>query len=150
MSTHDDSPVTEDRVHQIVDGQATSFERDRLARATDLETMRARKNTRVQRQFWFLFVFMFTCFVMLAFRTELNSKTIEETVTANKVAVYTACTVRVEQAMSFNIGRETLIRLVIDAPTATPVGEEAKADTIKRLRDGLLLPLEDCGPPPAR
>jgi len=61
-----------------------------------------------------------------------------------RVGLYSACQARVNQAHQYNAGRESLIQAVIHNPER-PVPPEQQEQVVKQLRDGLLLPTEDCG-----
>jgi hypothetical protein len=120
--------------------RAAEFERAWTERAAAAERLRARRARRAQRQFWFLFFFLFASFILLAWRTESNSYEI-------RVGFWQECSERQGRIVKSNEGREALIKAVITNPER-PVPTEKQAAVIQQLRDGLLLPLEDCGPNP--
>jgi len=103
------------------------YERDRRARRTD-------------KQLGFLFLLTIVAFLVLAYRVESNDDKLAH-------GLYSACVARVATANQYNIGRESLVQQAITGPTA-PKDPAAKATLAKQLRDGLLLPVEDCGSPP--
>lgn len=120
--------------------RAAEFETAWLARAVAMDQARDKRNRRVQHQFWFLFAFLLVAFLLLAYRTETTAQ-------ALRVGFWQECTDRQERIMHSNQGRETLIKVVITNPER-PVPPE-RVDAVRRqLEDGLLLPLEDCGPHP--
>lgn len=92
-------------------------------------------------QFWFLFVATALAFFLLAWRTENNDRAISE-------GLHDACVQRATTAVKYNEGREALITLLTTSPRAsqrTPAEIEVLAG---QLREGLLLPIEDCGEVP--
>lgn len=103
------------------------FERDARARRAD-------------RQLGFLFLLTIVLFLVLAFRVESNDSKLA-------TGLHTACLARVATANQYNIGREALVQQAIAAPTS-PADPQAKAIMAQQLREALLLPIEDCGPPP--
>lgn len=127
-------------VDAVLTERAEAFEQARIARAQELDRQRTRRTTRTTRQFWFLFAVVFASFVLLAYRTEMNQRDLRN-------GFYGACLARVTQAQHFNEGREALIQAVIHNPDR-PVPPEQQGPIVKQLRDGLLLPVEDCGPNP--
>lgn len=127
-------------IDAVLTERAEAFERDRAARAVALERRRMRRIRRTNAQFWFLFVLVFASFILLAYRTEVAAGEL-------RTGLYTACQSRVEQAQQYNQGREALINAVLTNPER-PVPEERKAEVVRQLEEGLLLPLEDCGPDP--
>lgn len=103
------------------------FERERRARRTD-------------KQLGFLFLLTVVAFLVLAYRVESNDDRLSS-------GLYSACAARVATANQYNIGRESLVQQAITAPTA-PTDPVARAQLAQQLRNGLLLPIEDCGSPP--
>jgi hypothetical protein len=97
---------------------------------------------RISKQFWFLFVLFTAAFVLLAWRTENNDQAIAQ-------GLHDACMTRAATAVQYNEGREALITLLITAPRPTQRTPAEIEVIIEQLRDGLLLPIEDCGPSPS-
>jgi hypothetical protein len=120
--------------------RADEFERAWTERAAAAERLRARRARRTQRQFWFLFVFLFASFILLAWRTETNTYEI-------RVGFWQECTDRQVRIVKSNEGREALIAAVVGNPER-PVPADKVDAVVQQLRDGLLLPTEDCGPNP--
>ena len=120
--------------------RAEAFERDWTARAAEMERRRARRHRRATRQFWFLFVLLFASFILLAYRTETTADALRE-------GLHDSCQARVAQEQTANESREELVRLVVEAPDSS-VPADQQQQTIERLLNGLLLPVEDCGPDP--
>lgn len=87
-------------------------------------------------RFIVMYCVLVAAFLFLAWRTEINQNAIRE-------GFYEACLARHDTAIEYNIGREALVQLAVNAPNATKDPAE-KAKNIKRLRDGLLLPVEVC------
>lgn len=122
--------------------QAELFEAAWQKRAQTIEDDRDRRNRRIQRQFWFLFAFLFAAFILLAYRTETNSQEI-------RVGFYRECADRQVRIIKSNEGREALITIIVNNPK-NPVPPEQVSSVVQQLRDGLLLPVEDCGPDPSQ
>lgn len=101
---------------------------------------RERRARRTDRQLGFLFLLTIVLFFVLAFRVEINDDKLGR-------GFYNACMARVATANQYNIGREALVQMVITAPDA-PTDPSQLAAMAKQLRDGLLLPIEDCGTAP--
>lgn len=101
---------------------------------------RERHGRRTDRQLGFLFLLIVVLFLVLAFRVESNDSRLAQ-------GLHNACTQRVSTANQYNVAREALVQVVITGPAA-PKDAAAKALMAKQLRDALLLPIEDCGPPP--
>lgn len=120
--------------------QGEEFEVAWQERSRTLEDARDRRNRRTQRQFWFLFVCLFAFFALLAYRTESNTRDIRE-------GFYQECADRQVRIIKSNEGREALITVIVNDPK-NPVPPEQVAAVVAQLRDGLLLPLENCGPDP--
>lgn len=120
--------------------RAAEFEQAWTERSADTERRRDRRNRRTQRQFWFLFVFLFASFILLAWRTESNSQDL-------RVGFYKECVSRQERIAQSNEGREALIKVVLTNPDR-PIPTDRIAAVEAQLRGGLLLPQEDCGPDP--
>lgn len=125
---------------QVLAEQAAKFEAAWLARAKAMDEARDKRNRRVQHQFWFLFLFLLVAFLLLAYRTETTAQ-------ALRVGFWQECTDRQERIVQSNQGREALIKVVLTNPER-PVPEDRVAAVRQQLEDGLLLPLEDCGPSP--
>jgi hypothetical protein len=117
--------------------KAAEFEGARVQRQAIADAERARRNRRVQLQFWFLFGFLVVAIGVLAYRTEVNDQNLRQ-------AQLEGCERRAQQAEVANEGRTTLINLVIATPTNQNLSVEEKAITLKRLQEGLILPIEDC------
>lgn len=120
--------------------RAAEFEAAWQIRAAEMEDRRERRFRRTQRQFWFLFAFLLFAFVLLAYRTESNSHDI-------RIGFWQECVDRQERIVQSNKGREALIQLVIANPER-PVPLEQVPTVLNQLREGMLLPLEDCGVDP--
>jgi hypothetical protein len=91
---------------------------------------------RFTRQFWFLFGLIMVVGVLLAYRTEANDR-------ALSAGLHEACVKRAEATTRANERTETLIQLVLAAPSSTvdPAAKEKYAD---QLRGGMLRPVEQC------
>ena len=131
---------SQDDIERLVADRAAAFEKGWTERAVATERSRDQRTRRTNLQFWFLFAFLLVSFVLLAYRTEVTAQNL-------RVGLYSACEARVNQAHQYNAGRESLIQSVIHNPER-PVPPEQQEQVIKQLRDGLLLPTEDCGPNP--
>lgn len=140
-----DENVSAEQVESAIEEHASAFEADRYRRAKELAAERDRKNRRLWKALAFLYALMVLAFVVLAYRTEVNNNQNKENGHQIEQGLYTACLARQAAAISFNRGRETLIQLVLTNPARTP---ESKALAAQQLRDGLLLPIEDCGADP--
>lgn len=101
---------------------------------------RQRRARRTDRQQWFLFALIVGAFALLAYRSQNTDAKIQQ-------GLYDACESRVTTAQQYNIGRETLVHLAISGPNA-PKDPAQIAALTQQLRDGLLLPVENCGEPP--
>lgn len=101
---------------------------------------RNRRLGRTDKQLAFLYGLLFVAFFLLAYRSQKIDSKIQE-------GLYDACQSRATTAEQYNVGREALVQLTINAPTA-PKDPAEQAALAKQLRDGLLLPIEDCGPDP--
>jgi hypothetical protein len=123
-------------IEQLLSEKAAAFERDRVKRWTEYEQDRNRRTRRVTLQFWFLFVVLFAAFGLLAYRTEVNANDLRTYIT-------TACEGRQERIEAFNNGREIFIHLILNDPR-NPVPPEQQELVANQLRQGLLLPTEDC------
>lgn len=108
---------------------------------------REHRGRRSDRQLGYLFLLVIVLFLVLAFRVESNDNRLEDYNADLAAGLHNACIQRAATANQYNIGRESLVQLAISAPTA-PKDAAAKAALAKQLRDALLLPIEDCGPPP--
>ena len=131
---------SQDDIERLVADRAAAFEKGWTERAVATEQSRDRRTRRTNLQFWFLFAFLLVSFVLLAYRTEVTAQSL-------RVGLYSACEARVNQTHQYNAGRESLIQAVIHNPDR-PVPPEQQEQVVKQLRDGLLLPTEDCGPDP--
>lgn len=120
---------------------AAQLEVDRKLHNARIEAKLQERTKVVNRRFWFLFVALTLAFMLMAYRSENNA-------TAISTGLHEACLTRVETATQYNKGREALVQLSINSPRTPPRTEAEKAALVKQLRDGLLLPIEDCGPPP--
>lgn len=134
-----DTP-TEPHAADALARRAEEFERAWLARAVAMDQARDKRNRRVQHQFWFLFAFLLVAFLVLAYRTETTAQDL-------RVGFWQECQDRQVRIVQSNKGRETLINVVITNPEK-PVPADRVAAVRQQLEDGLLLPLEDCGPSP--
>jgi hypothetical protein len=139
-------PLSAAEVDAAIEEHAEAFEVSRRQRARDLAAEREKKAKRTDRQFWFLFVVLFLGLSLLAYRTEVNNNAVKANAHLIVVNNYQACVTRVDRQIQANVGRETLVQLAADSadPPLTP---EQREQRIQRLRDALLLPVEDCGPP---
>lgn len=117
--------------------QATEWEIAHTERQAVIDKERARKSRRVQIQFWFLFGFLVAAFLLLAYRTEMNAQALQD-------AQAVGCDRRAATAVTFNEGRTALINLVANTPSSTSLTAQEKAQMIQTLKDGLILPVEDC------
>ena len=117
--------------------QAKEFEDAQAVRMRKVEAERNRRNRRVQLQFWFLFGLPVFAMVLLAYRTEVNAKELQD-------AQARGCDRRAETAETFNEGRLALINLVVATPANANLSAAEKAAMIKSLKEGLILPVEDC------
>lgn len=137
---------------------AADVEFTRAELAAILEADRKRHNVRMEervearakqtsRKFLVLFLFGALVFGLLAYRTEVNSADLQEQQTATRQAFYDACLARQERQQQANVGRETMVQLAVNGPNA-PVDPTEKVLMEQRLRDALLLPVEDCGTAP--
>lgn len=117
--------------------RAVDTEEIRKLHNTQIEIDRRRRARVVDRQFWFLFIGGVAAFLVLAYRTETNAAAIKD-------GLHDACEARVATATQYNVGREALVQLAVNGPNA-PKDPAQKAVMVKQLRDGLLLPIEDCG-----
>lgn len=124
-------------IDQELTRKATEFEDARVKRQALADAERARRNRRVQLQFWFLFGFLVIAFMVLAYRTELNARALHD-------AQREGCERRAEQAEQANSGRATLINLVMSSPSNQALTPEQQQAVLKQLQDGLILPVEDC------
>ena len=131
---------SQDDIERLVADRAAAFEKGWTERAVATERSRDQRTRRTNLQFWFLFAFLLVSFVLLAYRTEVTAQNL-------RVGLYSACQARVNQAHQYNAGRESLIQAVIHNPER-PVPPEQQEQVVKQLRDGLLLPTEDCGTNP--
>src|SRR5690349_10895411 len=111
-------PPAEQDLDQLLAQQAAEFERDWKRWAEELEHRRDRRGRRTQRQFWFLFVFLFASFILLAYRTE-------QTASDLRTYIFAACVTRAERNASYNEGREVLIGLIVNDPK-NPVPPEQR------------------------
>lgn len=139
MTELPDDPTAED-IDRLMTSRAAAFEQGWTLRAEEIDRQRRRRFTRTTLQFWFLFAFLLVSFVLLAYRTEVTARDL-------RTGLYEACQSRVHQAEQYNEGREALIQLVVHNPEK-PIPPEKLDQTLKQLRDGLLLPVEDCGADP--
>lgn len=105
-----------------------------------------RRDRRVQRQFWFVFLFtVFVC-IVLGVRAEVAQRELGQQEQQIRVATYSACVKRSELAVTYNQGRDALITFIL--MRQRDQSAEALAFTNQQLRDGLFLPVEICGPAP--
>ena len=129
--------LDEAAIERIFAAQYTAFERDRLLRQAAQEEARSKRARRVNRQFWFLFVVLFASFVLMAYRTEVNANALRD-------YIHDACESRNGRIAASNEGRTVLIKVIMDDPKGN-IPADQRAAVQKRLEDGLLLPIEDCG-----
>lgn len=101
---------------------------------------RNRRMRRTDKQLAFVYGLLFVAFFILAYKSQSTNARIQE-------GLYDACRSRVNTAEQYNIGRESLVQMVITGPNA-PKDPAQVAALTKQLREGLLLPIEDCGPDP--
>lgn len=132
--------VMSDEFSRLLTERADAFEAARVQRANALDAERRKRTQRTNRQFWFLFALLTFAFVLLAYRTEINSRALEN-------GFYQACQARASRQVQANIGRETMVQIASNSPNA-PQDPVAKTLMIQQLRDALLLPVEDCGEDP--
>lgn len=140
-------PVSADELALAIDQQSTAFERERARRAKAAESKQVKRERRRDRQFWFLLIALTVFSVLLAYRTETNNNLLREQAAATDERFYQACQLRVERQTDGNERRELFIQKIVEA-AVPPKTEPEKAVLIAQLRDGLLLPVEDCGEPP--
>lgn len=105
------------------------------------QTARNRRMRRTDRQLAFLYALLVLAFALLAYRSMNTDNKIQS-------GLYDACLARVQTTQQFNANREALVQFVLSAPN-TPKDPDKQAAFAKQLRDGLLLPIEDCGAPPS-
>lgn len=119
-----DQPATRGEVWEV------AAEAARLSAAqTHLE-----RTEKLNRVLVFVALFMTLVFAVLFIRTEVNSRAIE-------TGFRSQCERQAATALRANAGREVLIQLVM-AAQSTP--ENQSDAVLKKLRDGLLLPVEVC------
>lgn len=102
----------------------------------------------VNRRFWYLFGGLVIIFGLLAYRSERNAADIASNNAALATGLHNACLARQGTAIQYNQGREALIQITVKAPHDPPLTAEETATLTQQLRDGMLLPIEDCGPNP--
>jgi hypothetical protein len=155
MNGHKDTPVeiagqVEHRRVEIADEveitreeMAAILEADRKRHNLRMEE-RLKERTRViNRRFGFLFGAMFLIFGLLAYRSEVNTRQSDANTRDIVVGFRVACEKRAAAAEQYNNGREALVQLFATAPFIDQTSA-TKAIIIKQLRDGLLLPVEQC------
>ena len=123
------------------DDLAAALEADNARHNAHLEERLREQFRRINRRLAFLFSLLLVAFLLLAYRSEVNGRTVAD-------GLYEACANRVATATTYNQGREALITLVVNTPVDPPRTDAQKTDLAQRLREGLLLPIEDCGPRP--
>jgi hypothetical protein len=92
---------------------------------------------RLGYQFWFLLILGTLSLLLLAYRIEVNSAAIEQ-------GFYDACVGRQERTQAANDKREVLIQAAVTAPGTDPAKHD---EMLQKLRDALLLPIEECNAP---
>lgn len=119
---------------------ADNVEADRVVIAEDIEAERVVRASTIRKQMWFLFGFVILLSLSLGYRNETVSNEIEQT-------SYNSCMARATLAKDYNAGRESLIQWILTNPSSTRTPEQ-RDDIARQLRDGLLLPVENCGERP--
>ena len=109
---------------------------------------RAKKAKRADRQLLFLFFLMVIATSALAIRLEQNDTGLRDNNAKLNLGLYTACVQRANAQQAANLSREGLVQLALSGPNS-PKDPVQRSLLAKQLRDGLRVPVEDCGPPPA-
>jgi len=137
QAARDDEAVTRMEVARLL-------ESDRKLHNIELEKRLKEQARRISQRFLVVFTTFILITALLAYRTEINANELRKTQVEAAAERYNACLVRVDRQVFANVGRETLVQLAAGRQ-ADPV---LKAQAIQQLRDGLLLPIENCGEPP--
>lgn len=108
---------------------------------------REKKGRRRDLQLFFCFFLIVVVGVVVTLKVQGIAQGLRDNDANLAKGLYTACIQRANTAQQYNVGREALVQLAISGPNA-PKDPAARATMAKQLRDGLLLPVEDCGPRP--
>lgn len=140
-------PVSAEDVAAAINEHADAFELERQRRAKESRVIQAKKSRRAERQFRFLFAFFVVVALFYAYRIETNYRLVKEQAHITDQRFYAACQVRVQRQVIANDKREEFIKAIVAAAVPPKTPPEA-ATLTQQLRDGLLLPVEECGDPP--
>lgn len=103
---------------------------------------RSKLAKRVQRQMLVLYCLLTFAFVLLAYRTETNSREIER-------GIWESCAASAQRAAAINPGRLALVSLLSDLVDDSPnLTDQQKIDARVVLKEGLVVSVANCGPRP--
>ena len=136
----DDRVVRAESIEEDRLSRAGDMEIARIGRAADIEADRLGRAGNIRKQMWFLFALVLVAFVVLALRTQQTNQ-------STQMGLYMACEKRASLAADYNKGREGLVQWILTNPASQRTPEQ-RLEIARQLRDGLLLPVEECGVAP--
>lgn len=141
-------PDVAEAVLEVADAIREEGNPAEIKRANTVKVIADHRDSKLQKQFWFLFALMFVAFLLLAYRSETNASDIRDGNHAIEQGLYDTCVSTAERSTAYNPGRIALAGLLVKLVNDSALLPADKASAADVLNQGLVLKPANCGEAP--